>query len=97
METYDRKVRALNDVICSLDECYLNNCEGCDYCGNGCKEVLMEDARFWLKELRHETQRLRCGRDMALAERDALREKLPLESKKKSVWRRIKEKENGND
>lgn len=94
--TYDRNLRALPDVIAALDGCLVANCSNCEYGGDGChRDELMADALFWLAELVADRERFKCERDIARMERDALREKLPPQEKKRSVWRRIKEKENG--
>lgn len=61
MEVYDRKIRALPDVIAGLTGCIVGNCSNCEYTSDdGCgRDDLMIDALFWLKELRTDNERLR--------------------------------------
>ena len=53
METYDRKIRALSDVIAGLTGCIVGNCSNCEYADSDChRDDLMEDAVDLLKEYR---------------------------------------------
>lgn len=47
----------LDKVLRCLELCYRDECESCDYCGNGCSEVLMRDALDLLKEYRELMER----------------------------------------
>lgn len=55
MESYDRKIRALPEVIRALEECDGggDKCAACAYndVGDGCGNIVEMDALFWLKEL----------------------------------------------
>lgn len=66
METYDRKIRALPELIRALEECDGggNNCAVCAYndVGDGCGNVLEMDALFWLKELSSRLDLAKGGR-----------------------------------
>lgn len=62
MEIYDRKIRALPELIRALEECDGggDKCADCAYneVGDGCGNVMEMDALFWLKELRTDNKRL---------------------------------------
>lgn len=77
METYDRKIRSLPEVMRCLELCYRDECENCDYCGHGCSEMLGMDALFWLKELRSENESLHWNLKNARDDLNRIREKLP--------------------
>ena len=46
------EMEKLDKVMRCLDRCYYDDCGNCDYCGHGCSEVLMRDARDLLKDMK---------------------------------------------
>ncbi len=51
----------LDKVMRCLELCYRDECESCDYCGNGCSEVLMKDALELLKTYKQRFYERSCG------------------------------------
>lgn len=79
----------LNRVLRCLDACYVDDCGNCDYCGNGCSEVLMKDALDVINGLRLRCSRLEAERDfaagLAQAYRDFVEATLEKEAKDGTV------------